>query len=304
MNRAEQVSESQGKSGGSSGAGSTSSDSGGQGSSGERSYALGLARGFGAAIIFSIPMLMTMELWWLGFYMDRLRLAIAALLMLPLLVALSHFVGLRPKGGLVVTILDAVTGYGIGLIAAAAVLLLIGVVTIQMAPREIIGKVVLLGLAASFGSMLGQSQLGSQAGQQEQKGKKQGAGWIGEMFFMMAGAIYLSLTVAPTVEMIKVPFNMTPWHALALVVVSILLMHAFVYALEFKGAAPEPKNTPWWSLLIRYTLPGYVIATAVAAYLLWTFGRFENFDLYWMLMYSVALGFPASVGAAAGRLIL
>lgn len=283
---------------------SRSSTAGRGGSSEERSYLLGLARGFGAAIIFALPMLMTMELWWLGFYMDRLRLAIAALLMLPLLIALSHFAGLRPGAGKAIVVLDAVTGYGIGILAAAVVLLLLGIVTLGMPPREIIGKVVLLGLAASFGSMLGRAQLGSQAGKQEQKRKKQNSGWLGEMFFMLAGALYLSLTVAPTVEMIKIPYRMTPWHALVLVVVSIALMHAFVYALEFKGEAEPAESTPWWSLLIRYTIPGYVIATGVAAYLLWTFGRFEHFNLYWMLMYSIVLGLPASVGAAAGRLIL
>jgi putative integral membrane protein (TIGR02587 family) len=242
MSGARQASGSRERSGGEGSRGS-SPNPGGQRSGEERSYLLGLARGFGAAIIFSIPMLMTMEMWWLGFYMDRLRLAIAALLLLPLLIALSHFAGLRPKGGLANTVLDAVTGYGIGLIAAAVVLLLINVVNLQQAPREIIGKVVLLGLAASFGSMLGRSQIGSQAGKQQQKSEKQRSGWVGEMFLMIAGALYLSLTVAPTVEMLKIPYKMTPWHALALVVVSIVLMHAFVYALEFKGATIEPKGT-------------------------------------------------------------
>jgi uncharacterized membrane protein len=28
----------------------------------------GLARGLGGAILFALPLLMTMEMWWLGFY--------------------------------------------------------------------------------------------------------------------------------------------------------------------------------------------------------------------------------------------
>ena len=41
---------------------------------GNRAYAVGLARAFGGAIIFGIPLLMTMEMWFLGFYLDRGRL--------------------------------------------------------------------------------------------------------------------------------------------------------------------------------------------------------------------------------------
>ena len=273
-------------------------------SSEERSYLLGLARGFGAAIIFSIPMLMTMEMWWLGFYMDRLRLAIAALLMLPLLIALSFFAGLRPNARAAPD--RPRRGHGLrhrpGRRRRGALPHARG--QLHQAPREIIGKVVLLGLAASFGSMLGRRELGSRAGKRDEAKRKQSSGWLGQMVLMVAGALYLSLTVAPTVEMVKIPYKMTPWHALAMVVVSLALMHAFVYTLRFKGSAQAPEGTPWWSLFLRYTVPGYVIATGVAAYLLWTFGRFGSFDPYWILMYSVALGFPASVGAAAGRLIL
>ena len=37
-------------------------------------YARGLARAFGGAILFCLPLLMTMEMWALGFEMDRFRL--------------------------------------------------------------------------------------------------------------------------------------------------------------------------------------------------------------------------------------
>ncbi|MBA3444346.1 MAG: DUF2391 family protein [Gemmatimonadales bacterium] len=55
-----------------------------------RRFALGLVRAFGEAILFSFPMLMTMEMWWLGFYMSPTRLALFILLDIPLLVGLSY----------------------------------------------------------------------------------------------------------------------------------------------------------------------------------------------------------------------
>jgi uncharacterized membrane protein len=46
-----------------------------------RRFTIGLARAFGGAILFSFPMLMTMEMWWLGFYIDPFRLALFILLL-------------------------------------------------------------------------------------------------------------------------------------------------------------------------------------------------------------------------------
>ena len=40
----------------------------------EERFRVGLARAFAGAIIFALPLLMTMEMWWLGFYMVRHRL--------------------------------------------------------------------------------------------------------------------------------------------------------------------------------------------------------------------------------------
>ncbi|HSK19437.1 MAG TPA: DUF2391 family protein, partial [Longimicrobiales bacterium] len=60
-------------------------------------FLTGLARAFGGAIFFSLPLLMTMEMWWLGFYMDRFRLALLMLAMVPLLIALDHYVGFKEE---------------------------------------------------------------------------------------------------------------------------------------------------------------------------------------------------------------
>jgi uncharacterized membrane protein len=42
----------------------------------------------------------------------------------------------------------------------------------------------------------------------------------------------------------------------------------------------------------------------VSAYVLWTVGRFESFTPCWMVMSTVVLSFPGSVGAAVARQVL
>ena len=55
-----------------------------------------VARAFGGASIFGLPLLMTMEMWSLGGYVDRPRLIVMVVVNLPLLVALSHYIGFEP----------------------------------------------------------------------------------------------------------------------------------------------------------------------------------------------------------------
>jgi putative integral membrane protein (TIGR02587 family) len=285
-----------------------------------RQFWLGLARGAGGALLFSIPMLMTMEMWWLGSYDADRRLALFGFLMIPVLVLLANFSGLRPTRNWVQNFIDGLSAYGVGILTAAVVLLLFGVITIPMSLHHAVGKVLVLAAPAAFGSILANSQLSGTGGggrrsaggagedeeedREEHERRRDRAGYPGELFLMVAGAIYLGLTVAPTEEMILIPYKMGPGHAVALAVLCVALVHAFVYTLKFKGTAEVTEGTPWWSLLVRFTMPGYVLALLTSAYLLWTFGRFDGVGLYWCVMYSVTLGLPASVGAASARLVL
>jgi len=81
-------------------------------------------------------------------------------------------------------------------------------------------------------------------------------------------------------------------------------MHGFVFAVEFKGGSELSQDTPWWSALLRFTLPGYAIAALIALFMLWVFGRTDGMAPEMIAMAVVVLAFPASIGAAAARLIL
>jgi putative integral membrane protein (TIGR02587 family) len=264
---------------------------------------IGAARGFGGALLFSMPILMTMEMWRLGFYMDRWKLALFVGLLVPMILALSYFAGIKDEFSLTETVLDGMTAFAIGILTTVLVLFLLGIIDIGMAPREIVGKIAILSPTSAFGAILARAQLGG-SGNGEQKEKKQRFGYPAELFFVAAGAFYLAATVASTEEMILIPFKMKAWHAAGLLVFSLLVMHAFLYTMKFKGAPEEPPDTPWWSILVRYTMPGYLVVLLVCWYLLWTFDRFESYDPHWMAMYTIALAFPGAVGGAAGRLIL
>lgn len=277
-----------------------------------RKLLIGLARGFGGAIFFSLPLLMTMEMWRLGFYIDPLRMALFMTLMIPLLISLDHFSGFKETSTWMEDALDGITAYGVGFVASAVVLLMFDVVDPGSMPfREIVGKISLQAVPASFGAVLANSQLVDRGnGNQEPHAKakederKEQAGYGAELFFMAAGAVFLAFNVAPTEEMILIAFKMSYWHHVALVVASLLMMHAFVYSVSFKGTHSAPEDSTWWGLFLRFTVVGYALALVLSAYILWTFGRYEGSASSVYVAEAVVLGFPAALGASAARLIL
>lgn len=272
----------------------------------DRRFFLGIARASGGAVFFSLPLLMTMEMWWLGFYMDRLRLALFMVLMIPMLIALDHYSGFEETVTWREDAVDGMVAYGVGFASSAVVLLLLNVVNPSMLLGEVIGKISLQAVPASFGAVLASSQLGGEGRDEQSREarRRRNAGYGAEIFFMAAGAVFLAFNLAPTEEMVLIAFMMTPWHGVALALASLAMMHAFVYAVSFKGTPQVPRGTSGWSLFVRFTVVGYAVSLLIAAYVLWTFGRFEDSALAMYVMETMVLAFPASLGAAAARLIL
>ncbi|MDP9840052.1 putative integral membrane protein (TIGR02587 family) [Neorhizobium huautlense] len=279
-----------------------------------RAFVTGLGRGAAGALLFGVPMLMTMELWELGFYIERYRLLILLTANIPLLVSLADRVGFERTGTLAEACRDATIAYALGIVMSTAILVLFGDIKPGMPISEIVGKVAIQAVPASIGALLGRSQLGeSNDDQDEHKDGNRdeeavtdhlSTRYIQELFLMGVGALFLNLNVAPTEEIILISFKMTPWHALATILVSIAIMHAFVYAVAFQGSHEVPEGTPWWHAFFRFTLPGYIVAMAISLYVLWTFGRLDDVGPTQVLMSAIVLSFPGAIGAAAARLIL
>jgi putative integral membrane protein (TIGR02587 family) len=104
--------------------------------------------------------------------------------------------------------------------------------------------------------------------------------------------------------MILIGFKMSPWHGIALVLFSILLLHAFVYGVGFAGQETPPEGKGFRVRFFGYTIGGYGISLLVSLYVLWTFGRTEGADLNQIATMTAVLGFPAAVGAAIARLVV
>ncbi len=266
-------------------------------------YAVGLMRAFGGAILFAFPLLMTMEMWWLGFYIDMSRLLLFLLLNGAVLIGLAYFAGFEKTDDLLDSAMDAFAAYAVGVLASAAALALFGIIGPGMPAGEIIGKIAIQSVPASIGAIVARKQFGTGGDDDDQDEKERRAGYAGQLFLMLAGALFLAFNVAPTEEMMLIAFKMTPWHGLATVVVSVLMLHAFVYSVGFSGQE-RGGGAGFLSTFLPYSLAGYGVALLVSLYALWTFGRTDGADLAQIAMMTAVLGLPAALGAALARLIV
>ncbi|MGV6873195.1 TIGR02587 family membrane protein [Pseudochelatococcus sp. B33] len=259
-----------------------------------------LGRAAGGALIFSLPMLMTAEMWSLGFTMDRLRLLLLLVIALPLLIGLSRRIGFEKVQRWSSSFLDSLLALGVAGVVCSLILYVFGVVGPGMGWDEIVGKIVVQMIPAAIGALLARSQFGTSG--EDAPGKEET--YVGELFLMGVGALFLGLNVAPTDDVMEISYRMTDVQALILTILSPLLMHGFVFAVAFTGGSELSPDTPWWSAFARFTLPGYAIALLCSFGLLWLFGRLDGMSFDSAVVAVVVLAFPSAIGAAAARLIL
>jgi putative integral membrane protein (TIGR02587 family) len=269
-------------------------------------FLTGLARAFAGAILFSFPLIMTMEMWQLGFSIEHYRLALFMIVAVPLLIGLSYFIGFEDTSSFLDDVIDAFVAYAVGFITSALMLFLFNILDSDMSLDEIIGKISIQAVVAAIGAMLAQSELGANKNEQKNADKKRrNASYGGELFLMAVGAIFLAMNPAPTEEIVLIGFKMTDVSVIALAFFSIIMMHAFVYKVGFRGQEKHnPEDSSFWSVFLRYTIVGYALVLLIGLYLVWTFGHTDGLSFEEIVKITIVIGFPGTLGAAASRLIL
>ena len=111
------------------------------------------------AVLFSFPMLMTMEMWSLGVSLRPLRLMLFVAVHLLLLMGMASYARHDAALAKRKDVLDAFAAYGVGVLASAAVLLLFGVVGPGMSADAINRVISIQAAPAGFGAMVAHLEL-------------------------------------------------------------------------------------------------------------------------------------------------
>ncbi|QCR22361.1 TIGR02587 family membrane protein [Pontibacter sp. SGAir0037] len=259
------------------------------------------ARGIVGGLIFSFPMLYTMEVWWAGFIAGPFHFVALVPVTFFLLLGYNRYAGMRPGSSWRSIFVDSIEEMGIGLVLSFFLLFLLKRIEFQgMGLEEIMGKVVIEAMFASIGVSVGTAQLGSDSGNEEKENRK---GMQAMLSLALCGAILVGGNVAPTEEIVMLAMEARPVEMLAMVLCSLLLSSVVVYFSDFRGSAREAPRDMAFFVTLDACL-SYLVALLSSAFVLWFFGRFESVSFEVAFAQCVVLGFIASLGASAGRLLI
>jgi putative integral membrane protein (TIGR02587 family) len=243
-----------------------------------------------------------MEMWWTGFLAAPPRLLAGLVVTFCLLILYNLFAGLREDAGFSEVAIDSVEEMGIGLLAAALLLFLLGRIDLSMEPLEIVGKTVAEGLVMSIGVSIGTAQFGKAVKPEEGgPGYRQHEPWR-HLGLAACGAVVFAANVAPTEEIVILAGELTLTGLLSVLVLSILVGAMILHYSDFTCSVAGTEAGI--AAVVRGTTQSYAVALLVSAALLWFFGRFDGETPATMSAQTVVLGFAAMLGASAGRLLL
>ena len=259
---------------------------------------IGIGRAIGGALIFSLPMMMTMEMWEIGFSIEPFHLMVLILFSLPLWVGVSSIVGFEETKTIGDDVLDVLVAYAIGFVTSAIVLVSLGIITRATGPGEIFSMLLLQSVPASLGALLARSLIGSSSE------LKFDPGYHHELIILITGSLFLAFNLTPTEEIVVISYKMHYWHMCLLIVFTLILMQMFT--ISNPDVSPDSLKY-WrthWDLFVRFTSTGYVLAFAVSFFMLWVLGRADGESVDNIINTALVLSFPAGIGAAAARLIV
>jgi putative integral membrane protein (TIGR02587 family) len=265
------------------------------------------SRGAVGGLLFSLPLLYTMEAWWTGFIARPLALLCLVIGTFVLLLGYNVYAGIRYDQTYREVVIDSVEEMGLGLLIATALLWLLGRITWDMTWHEIAGKVIVEAMAVAIGVSVGTAQLGGaeadvDADGEDDTNRPVSDSYWGQVVIAFCGAVLLAGNIAPTEEIMVIALESTVWKLLALAGLSMVLGGVILYYANFVGAEHAVASN--FTEICRDVVTMYAIALLAAALMLWFFGRFADPALDLWIAQTIVLGAAATLGASAGRLLM
>ena len=260
-------------------------------------------RGLAGGLLFSLPLLYTMEVWFTGFIAAPWRLLVYLAATFALLLGYNNYAGIRHDSDWTDVVVDSFEELGLGLVTATGLLMLLGRLDASQSWREIIGKIVVEAGIVAIGFSVGTAQLGTGENEQEGRGSETAASVSSQAVIALCGAVLFAVNIAPTEEVKVIALEVGPTRLMLIMALSaalgLMILYFSSFARSEKFSKMESKSQAFTGGVITYG-----IALMSSAAMLWFFGRFDGCSVELAVAQIVVLGLPATLGASAGRLLL
>ena len=277
-------------------------------------------RGIAGGLLFSLPLLYTMELWWAGFVAHPARLLLYVLSTFVLLLAYNRYAGLREGTSLSEVAIDSIEELGLGLVLSAFILWMLGRINFQTPPLEIMGQIIIEAMIVAIGISVGTAQLGADTGDsgstqcsnqsadEAQKDEPENqldeeSNFLQQVVIAMCGAILIAANIGPTEEIVLIAVEASPSKLLFIALFSLALSVLILNFSGFRGAKQFVSHRGSFGIFCGAMIT-YAVAITASGAICWFFGRFDGASLEIISAQTIVLAFPATLGASAGRLLL
>lgn len=283
-----------------------------------------LIQGASGGFLFGIPLIYTMEVWWIGSYTNPFLMLCILGATFVIVFLLNQLEGFRDKSRQTLgeSLRDTIQTLAIGILSATLMLILLQRITLTNSLEEALGKIVFETVPFALGMSFSQSMLqgdrlssprdsaqnasqNPQTSRSSQSRKLILQETLTDIGGTAIGALIIAFNIAPTDEVSVLAASASPPWLIAYIFASLLISFCIVFVAGFTNQSKRRQQqglfqTPW-----EETILAYFVSLIASALMLWFFHRL-NFRDPWnvWLNHSLILGLPAAIGGAAGRLAI
>lgn len=279
-----------------------------------RSELADVVRGLAGGFLFGIPLIYTMEVWWIGSYADAGGLLGVLASTYVIVFLLNRTDGFRQQypDQIRQALTDSVEALAIGIVCVTWVLILLQEITWDTSVNEAVGKIVFESVPFAIGVGLARSILqGNRGGNDEendsgQPPRSQGSNsTLTDIGATLIGSIFIGFSIAPTDEVPMLAAAISPPWLLVVIGMSLLVSYCIVFAAGFTTQKRRLQEGGLFQRPFTETIVSYLLSLSTAAIMLYFFHRLDFSDPWnsW-LEQTLLLGLPATIGGAAGRIAI
>ncbi|MBD2347195.1 TIGR02587 family membrane protein [Anabaena subtropica] len=271
-------------------------------------------RGICGGFLFGIPLIYTMEVWWIGSLAKPRLIVMAFALMFIVVFLLNYTEGFRKRRNnwrVDEAAIDTIEAMAIGFVCSAFMLWLLQEITPETSLKESLGKVVFEGVPFTLGVALANQFLGesnqntSASSNQKENSINQLHATLADLGATLIGAIVIAFNIAPTDEVAMLSATISPPWMLALMAASFVISYAIVFQAGFSDQQKRRQQKGIFQRPLSETTISYLVSLLASALMLFFFQTVTLDDPWRMwLEHTLVLGLPATIGGAAGRLAI
>jgi putative integral membrane protein (TIGR02587 family) len=272
-----------------------------------------IIRGICGGFLFGIPLLYTMEVWWIGSLAKPQMTMMAIALMFIGVFLLNKTEGFRKrkrKKRPYEAVIDTVEAIAIGLACSSFVLFLLQELTIETPLKEALGKIIFESVPFTLGVALANQFLGDvDGGNEKDTATKKPNGELSATFADLSatiiGATVIAFNIAPTDEITMLAATGSPPWQFGIIATSLIISYGIVFEAGFSDQQKRRQQKGLFQRPSSETIMSYLVSLLTAAMMLWFFQKLTLSDPWTMwLDQTLMLGLPATIGGAAGRLAI